>query len=502
MIQSILVIGAGAMGRGIAQIMAVAGFSVTLADARAGAARDGQAAVAKILVSLAERGKMDRAAADAAIERLTIVDGDDYPAEIDLVIEAIIEDLEVKRSLFRKLDEHFGAHVVLATNTSSLSVTAIAAACAHPERVAGLHFFNPVPLMRLVEIIPGLRTRPEYLHDLKLVVDRCGHIPVVAKDTPGFLVNHLGRAYAPEALRILAETIAEPATIDTIMRESFGFRMGPFELMDLIGLDVTHPAMESVYHQYYQEPRYRPQVLTARMLQGGLLGRKTGQGFYRYGEASPAAEADDGPAPSDADIFWMAPEDRKRHSGLYDRLRSYRIALDEGLAPPDAATLLIAPLGLDATTVAADRGWDPRRVIAIDPIATIDARTVLMGTIATDRDRIDGLAAQLRAAGRAVSVIADSPGFVGQRIIAMIVNIGSEVAQLGIAPPDEIDLGARFGLSYPMGPLQLGDAVGPSAVVEILDGLSRIYRDPRYRPSIWLQRRARLGLSLTTLPTA
>jgi 3-hydroxybutyryl-CoA dehydrogenase len=213
-----------------------------------------------------------------------------------VIIEAIVENIEVKKTLFQQLEDIIGADCILATNTSSLSVTSIAAACQRPERVGGFHFFNPVPLMKIVEVIDGLLTAPWVTEALLALGRRMGHTAVRAKDTPGFIVNHAGRGFVTEALRVLGEGVADFREVDRIMRELAGFRMGPFELLDLTGLDVSHPVMESIYNQYYQEPRYRPSPLAAQRLAGGVLGRKTGRGFYDYGK--DAATPPEAPVPT------------------------------------------------------------------------------------------------------------------------------------------------------------------------------------------------------------
>src|SRR5690606_10302928 len=210
-------------------------------------------------------------------------------AGCDLVVEAIVERLDAKRALFAELEGIVGEGCVLASNTSSLSVTAIAAGCARPQRVVGWHFFNPVPLMKVVEVVNGARTEPGIVDDMVALSRATGHLPVVAQDTPGFIVNHAGRAYGTESLKALSEGVADVPTIDRILREQVGFdgsgfRLGPFELMDLTGLDVSHPVMESIYRQFYDEARFRPSVITAQRVAAGLLGRKTGEGFYRYAD--------------------------------------------------------------------------------------------------------------------------------------------------------------------------------------------------------------------------
>lgn len=275
-------VGCGAMGQGIAQLAACSGRDVHLFDTRLGAARDACERIAYELARQVERGRLDAQQVAEAMERLHPVDSLEALAECALVVEAIVEDLAAKQTLFRQLEGLLDARALIVSNTSSLSITAIAAACRDPGRVAGLHFFNPVPRMRLVEVVPGLMTRGTVVERLLALVHDLGHQPVRVQDAPGFLVNHAGRAYGTEALRILAEGVATPEQVDALLRDGAGFPMGPFELMDLVGLDVSVPVMESIYHQYYEEPRYRPHPLARQRLAAGHLGRKSGRGFHAY----------------------------------------------------------------------------------------------------------------------------------------------------------------------------------------------------------------------------
>jgi len=260
------IVGTGAMGRGIAQIAAQAGSLVKLMDAQAGAAEKAREAICAQWDKRVEKGRLATDLATAYKSRLLLARTLADLADCDLVIEAIVERLDVKQTLFAELETLVPAHTVLVSNTSSLSVTAIAAALKHPERFAGYHFFNPVPLMKVVEVIAGLKTGAAVCSALADYARQLGHTPVHAQDTPGFIVNHAGRGYGTEALRIVGEGIADFATIDRILRDQAGFKLGPFELMDLTGLDVSHPVMESIYHQYYEEDRYRPSVITAQRL--------------------------------------------------------------------------------------------------------------------------------------------------------------------------------------------------------------------------------------------
>jgi 3-hydroxybutyryl-CoA dehydrogenase len=488
------VVGAGTMGRGIAQIAAAAGIAVRLTDARAGAAEEAGAFIGKMLERQAAKGlALD---VRAAIERVRIVDTTDL-APCDLVVEAIVEDLSAKQRLFADLEQIVGADAVLATNTSSLSVSAIAAACAKPERVAGYHFFNPVPLMKLVEVIPGQHTAEPVVAALQELALRMGHRPVRATDSPGFLVNHAGRGYGTEALRILAEGVAAPVEIDRILREAAGFRMGPFELFDLVGLDVAHAVMESIYRQFYDEPRFRPQPLIRRYVDAGLLGRKSGAGFYRYVDGRQEIPAEVPARAGTRRPIWLGAGEEADRQALRELIGNAGLALDEAAAPGPASICLVAPLGSDATHAALSQQLDPTRTVAIDPLGGFAGRLTLMTTPVTGRAALDCVHAAL-AATRPVSVIRDSPGFVAQRVLAHIVNIGCEVAQQRIASPADIDAAVRLGLGYPKGPLELGDALGAKKILAILRGLHEACGDPRYRPSLWLTRRASLGISLTT----
>ncbi|MGH6918773.1 MAG: 3-hydroxyacyl-CoA dehydrogenase family protein, partial [Geminicoccaceae bacterium] len=375
-------------------------------------------------------------------------------------------------------------------------VSAIAAACAKPERVAGWHFFNPVPLMKVVEVVPGQHTAEAVVAALQGLALRMGHRPVRATDSPGFLVNHAGRGYGTEALRILAEGVASPVEIDRILREAAGFRMGPFELYDLVGIDVAHAVMESIYRQFYDEPRFRPQPLTRRYVEAGLLGRKSDAGFYRYVDGRQAIP-EEAPAPTGPRCpIWLAAGDEADRRELRKLIAEAGFALDEAAAPAPASVCLVAPLGRDATYTALAQHLDPKRTVAIDPLFGFAGRLTLMTTPVTERAALDAVHAALGAC-RPVSVIRDSAGFVAQRVVAHIVNIGCDIAQQRIASPGDIDVAVRLGLGYPKGPLELGDSLGPEKILAILRGLQDACGDPRYRPSPWLARRAALGVSLT-----
>jgi 3-hydroxybutyryl-CoA dehydrogenase len=277
-----MVVGAGAMGCGIAQILVEAGWEVLLYDTQDASLENGIARVHGVWDKLVEKGKVSDAQRSAYIKQLGAAYVLREAADVSLVIEAIFENLDAKRSVFTTLDDVVREDCILATNTSSLSVSSIAAGVKRAERVVGLHFFNPAPLMPLVEIVPGIATAPEVVEACVAAVAAWGKVGVVAKDTPGFLVNRIARPFYGEALHLFEEQMADMATIDWALTEVGGFRMGPFALMDLIGHDVNYVVTETVWKQFYYDPRFRPSLSQKRLLDAGWLGRKSGRGFYDY----------------------------------------------------------------------------------------------------------------------------------------------------------------------------------------------------------------------------
>ncbi len=489
------VAGAGLMGRGIAQIAAQAGIPVLLFDNRLGAAEEALQALASTLATLSSKGKITADAASAATGRLKVANtlADLKPCTV--VVEAIVENLEAKQQLLRSLEGIVSADCILATNTSSLAVTSIASALSTPGRVAGFHFFSPVPLMKIVEIIPGSLTEEQVVVTLTALAERMGHTPVRASDTPGFIINHAGRGYNTEALRILGETIAPYAEIDRILRQAVGFRMGPFELMDMTGLDVSQPVMESIYNQYYQEPRFRPSPIARQRLAAGLLGRKTKRGFYEYRNGEKVEAPVQAVPPRVERPVWLSVNDNSAFPEVTKILSGLGAIVETGKVASSGAICLVLPIGLDATTAAIRSGCDPVRTVALDPLF-LPGRRTLMTTPATSPEVRDAAHALFASDTIPVSLIKDSAGFIAQRVVATIVNIASDIAQQGVARPPDIDTAVKLGLGYPSGPLAMGDQLGAARVLEILDGLLEVYRDPRYRPSPWLRRRAQLGLSL------
>ncbi|MFM9975556.1 MAG: 3-hydroxyacyl-CoA dehydrogenase [Beijerinckiaceae bacterium] len=498
------IVGAGVMGRGIAQIAAESGCTVLLADARSESVQEALGFCTQMIQRKAAKGSISKEAAEAALARLIATDAgpaNGYAAfaSCDVVIEAVAERMDIKHAVRDGLEAAVAPQCIIATNTSSLSVTGFAVGARYPGRIAGLHFFNPVPLMKVAEIIGGALTETAVLDSLAALVMRTGHRAVRCTDTPGFLVNHAGRAFSTEALRIVQEGIADFATVDRIMVEAAGFRMGPFELMDLTGLDVSHTVMEQIYRQYYEEPRFRPSPITAQRLTAGLLGRKSGRGFYDYsgGQQQKPVEL---PLPHGATLppVWVSDARPDVATALRAMLVSSNAVIETASKPSTEALILVTPLGADTTTTALAEGLDPARTIAVDSLFGFDRRRSLMRNPLTRPEYADAACVFFSHDGHSVSIIHDSPGFIAQRIVAMIVNVGCEIAQQRVARSIDIDAAVELGLGYPKGPLALGDALGPARILTILEAMSAFYGDPRYRPSPWLKRRALLGVSLHT----
>ncbi|OTG77178.1 3-hydroxyacyl-CoA dehydrogenase [Acinetobacter sp. ANC 4169] len=497
-IQSMALIGTGVMGMGIAQIAAQAGLEVRLFDAKAGAAEAGLAKLKTTLEKLQAKGKFTEQVLNETLARFKILDSIEQIAGVDMVVEAIIENLEIKQSLFKQLEGIVSAETILATNTSSLSVTAIASNLEHQGRMAGFHFFNPVPLMKIVEVIAGLATDEQVIADLLELAQRMGHFGVRTKDTPGFIVNHAGRAYGTEALKALGEGVASVSEIDRILRDGAGFRMGPLELFDLTALDVSHPVMESIFNQFYQEDRYRPHALTRQMLAGKKVGRKVGEGFYKYvdGQKTNEAPAQAVPEVTAFNAVWIKADREQDAVILRDYIREQGLVLDSAGTPAADSLIVLATYGEDTTTAALRFGVDASRAMSIDMLTDFAKHRTLMPSILTQKTYIDQAHAIFAKDGQGVTVIAESVGFVAQRVLAMVVNLACDIAQQQIATASDIDKAVKLGLGYPHGPISWGDVLGNDRILLILERIYANTGDQRYRPSPWLKRRAQLNLSL------
>jgi len=454
-VERVGVAGAGTMGAGIAQVACLGGFETRLHDASAEALRVGEQRLRGALAKGAERGLWSDADAAAAGERIRICERLEDLEGCELVIEAAPEDLELKRELFGRLAEVCGPEALLATNTSSLSVTAVAAGVPNPERVCGMHFFNPPALMKLVEVVPGDATAEDAVSALRRVAERMGRTPVRAADEIGFIANRIARPFGLEGLRLLGDRIAGHEQIDRICRIGGGFRMGPFELMDLVGVDVGFEVSKSIWEQSFHEPRWQPHPIQAKMVAAGRLGRKAERGYYRYGDGRHRPE-DPEPPGADPDV-WELPEGEP-----IERRGTRAIPLTGG------SLASLAP------------GEDAVGYYALGSLSRAPLVELTRGPATSDG--CAAAAEELFAAhGKHVEWVGDAPGLVLGRIVCQIVNEAAFALQRGIGTAEDIDTAMRLGFNYPRGPLEWGEAIGFDRVLAVLDALRAELGEERYR---------------------
>lgn len=503
----VAVIGSGAMGSGIAQVAAAAGYQVKLFDTRAEAVVKAIADIGKVYAKLVEKGRMTGEDAVAANARLHSVADLHEVGDAAIVIEAVVENLDVKRMLFSDLEKVVGDQCILATNTSSISVTAIAAKLRRPERLVGMHFFNPVPLMALVEVISGLATSPEVADTVYATAAAWGKNPVHAKSTPGFIVNRVARPFYAEALRLLSEQAADPATLDTIMRESGGFRMGPFELMDLIGHDINFSVTQSVFNAYFGDPRFMPSVHQQEMVNAGFLGRKSGRGFYHYGDDAVKGIASTEAARPRPEIVAIGIEPGT--TGLVtepmeQRLKTAGYAIAHRKPLPSAVhdeepafycngAAIFLTDGRTATE-RASANKHPDTVLYDLVLDSAGATRIAVARADQCSDSAyDAVVGMLQAAGFAVTRIDDVPGMVVMRTVAMLANEAADAVNQGVCSAAAVDIAMQKGVNYPRGPLAWADSVGVPHIVAVLSNLAAAYGEDRYRVSPLLRRKLANG---------
>jgi 3-hydroxybutyryl-CoA dehydrogenase len=506
----VAVIGSGAMGSGIAQVAAASGYTVKLFDTRADAVDKAIADIGKVYGKLVEKGKMAAADADGARARLHAVASLGDVADAKLVVEAIVENLDVKRGLFADLEGIVAEDAILATNTSSISVTAIAAKLRKPRRLVGMHFFNPVPLMALVEVISGLATAADVAETVYDTAIAWGKNPVHAKSTPGFIVNRVARPYYAEGWRLLNEQAADAATIDAVMREGGGFRMGPFELMDLIGHDVNYSVTESVFRAYYNDPRFTPSVLQQEMVNAGFLGRKSGRGFYEYGEGATAPQPrTEAPLPVPEYIgYSFEPGDHTAvATAIIRRMEARGITVTkrnsaEGHRSAEAPAFHCngAAIYLTDGRSATQRARDDKHGDTVVYDLVFDYSSSPRIAIAcSDQCNPRAMAAAIgmfQAAGFAVTRLDDVPGLAVMRTVAMLANEAADAVHQGVCSAQAADVAMQKGVNYPRGPLAWADMVGVKHVVGVLENLASSYGEDRYRVSPLLRRREQSGAKI------
>ncbi|MFC5480263.1 3-hydroxyacyl-CoA dehydrogenase PaaH [Massilia suwonensis] len=499
----VAVIGSGAMGSGIAQVAAASGHQVRLFDTRAGAAANAIIEIGKVYAKLVEKGRMGAAEADLARERLQPVNTLGEVKDAALVVEAIVENLEAKRKLFADLESIVDARCILATNTSSISVTAIAAQLRHPERLVGMHFFNPVPLMALVEVISGLATDKAVADTVYATAQAWGKDPVHAKSTPGFIVNRVARPYYAEALRLLQEGAADAPTLDAVMRECGGFRMGPFELMDLIGHDVNFSVTQSVHAAYYGDQRFTPSVLQQELVNAGFLGRKSGRGFYRYGDdaVKPVVQTEPHAVrPQSVGISIAREVTSSVLSPMEARLSSasFTVAHREPLqgaekheAPAlhtNGAAIFLTD-GRTATERAADNNHPNTVVYDLLFDHAKATRIALARADQCSEEAYQSAVGLFQAAGFQVTRLDDVPGMAVMRTAAMLANEAADAVNQGVCSAIAVDIAMQKGVNYPRGPLAWADTVGIPHIVTVLANLAATYGEDRYRVSPLLRRK-------------
>jgi 3-hydroxybutyryl-CoA dehydrogenase len=483
----VLVVGAGIMGVGIAQVAAQAGHTVMLLDARAGAATEAKARLAQSLGALVSKGRLDADAVAQALARISPIATLAEAANVRLVVEAIVEKLEAKRSLFKDLEALVAPDCVLATNTSSISVTAIANGLQHPQRLVGMHFFNPVPVMKLVEVVSGLQTAPGVAEAIFGLSKAWGKVPVHARSTPGFIVNRIARPYYAEALALLLEQATTPAVLDACLRAA-GFRMGPCELIDLIGHDTNFSVTQSVFEANYFDKRFAPSLLQRELVDGGLLGRKSGRGFYDYsaGATPPAVapfEPADWPDTAPVTVHGQGPVAERLLAGLTQAGRSFgrELASDwTGLAAPGLCLRLTD--GRTASQLGAD-------VVVFDvPLASEPGAALAWAPSVRASEACRSSAVQwLRALGFNPQQMRDVPGLVVARTVAMLINEAADAVLQGVCTPAGADAAMKLGVNYPAGPFEWLAGWSSTGVAQLLDALDAHYRGERYRASPWLR---------------
>ncbi|HTD05240.1 3-hydroxyacyl-CoA dehydrogenase [Undibacterium sp.] len=480
------VVGAGTMGAGIAQVAAAAGHPVCLMDARPGAALAAREQIGAALANLVAKGRMDDAEREQILARIRPVESLTELRAAVLVVEVIVEQLEAKQALLRELEGHVSDRTILASNTSSISITALANGMQHPERLVGMHFFNPVPLMKLVEVVSGADSDAGAAAAVFDAARRWGKIPVHAESTPGFIVNRIARPFYAEALALLQEQAASPADLDRLLRAA-GFKMGPCELMDLIGHDINYAVTLSVFNANYGDQRYMPSLVQKALVDGGRLGRKAGKGFYT-GVPAPAGAAETMLQSASVELAGSGAAASRLAKWLDGAGIAFTRRTDlawSGLK--FAAVELHLTDGRSATRMAAERSVPGLAVMDL-PLAPGQRNALAIAFSASmSASQKETVLAEIRACGLQAMEMADVPGLAVARTIAMLVNEAADAVHQGVCDQQGADLAMKLGTNYPAGPFEWLQEIGSDYIVPLLDNLFTAYRGERYRVSPLLQ---------------
>ena len=489
--KNIGVIGAGTMGIGIAEVAASHNQQVYLFDLNNDFAHSAKQTMAKRLLARVQRNKISVEYRQQIIDNITIVDDLKGLSDCQLVIEAIVENLKVKQNLFNQLQQICNEDTLFASNTSSISITAIAAALDKSENMIGLHFFNPAPVMKLVEVVAGLRSSKENLDNGIKLCQFWNKIPVLAKSSPGFIVNRVARPFYGEALKILQEQVASPQVTDTLM-QSAGFRMGPFVLMDLIGMDINLSVSETVFKSMYFDPRYRPSLIQQEMVSANLLGKKTGQGFYKYDEntENKQTQYED---KHKATKYVSISTDATSLGVLAKQIKAskYFIVTEHKAGASLQVGECAIMLSNGETCEQRVKSLMQKHLAQVDLMLNFENCPVIHVSFNSlcpeaTRDEIIGMFQQLN---RHVIVCSDTPALIVMRIVCLLINEAADALDNGICSENDVDLAMQKGVNYPIGLLAWANIIGISHVVEVLDNLHQWFGDDRYRVSPWLRRR-------------
>jgi len=488
----IAVIGAGIMGIGIAQVAAGAGHPVKLYDQSQSILEQSLAGLSASLQKRVEKGKMSVQDQQTLLSNIQLVSDINDLADCELAIEVIIENIDIKQSVFKELESILSNKAIIATNTSSFSISALAKQLEHPGRFVGMHFFNPAPVLKLVEVVAGLKTEADVVDKIYELALSWGKKPVKVTSSPGFIVNRVARPYYAEALKSLQEQASDVATIDTLMRETMGFKLGPFQLIDLVGIDINQAATQSIYDAYFQDPRFRPSVLLKEMLDAGLLGRKSNRGFYDYSDSRANNQAAYLPTSTLGPVteitvygelgiaealIKLAQEHqitvtRHPHESGFIEIGHTRLQMSTGRTASD-----VAAESQHHNTVVFDlaRDYHTSAVIGIATAVQADQNSAILA------------AAFLQQLGKEVVKLKDVPGLLVLRTMCMLANEAADTANQGVASPEAIDMAMQLGVAYPVGPLDWAQSFGLDKTVAVLQNLHESYREERYRCSPWLK---------------